>query len=180
MCGAVTKMGTFQRKVVYKAKGMIEYNPEACTISKKILAISRRQFNYMSKLLKAARAQCHEMEEKYKIAEFKLNTHKGIVERHRAKRDTRRLIKQRIKEKYVQLKREEGRVSLAKAEKGGEVRKCAVCLEKPAHVTVQTCGHVCFCSQCAEGIRYQCDNLVPQARCPICRSAGEIIYLFFN
>ncbi|KAL3531929.1 hypothetical protein ACH5RR_005450 [Cinchona calisaya] len=46
-------------------------------------------------------------------------------------------------------------------------KECVICLSEPRNTTILPCRHMCMCSGCAKGLRFQTN------RCPICRQPVE-------
>uniref|UniRef100_H2Z945 RING-type domain-containing protein n=1 Tax=Ciona savignyi TaxID=51511 RepID=H2Z945_CIOSA len=50
-----------------------------------------------------------------------------------------------------------------------EERKCKICLDRVSNIVFVPCGHLCCCSECADGMK----------KCPICRDKIREMYKTF-
>lgn len=62
---------------------------------------------------------------------------------------------------------------------------CSICLERPATVVFQSCGHLCVCRLCAAKLKTaqeekedSDDECVDTAQCPICRTVSQTRTVF--
>lgn len=65
-----------------------------------------------------------------------------------------------------------------KIEQNEKKNTCCICLENKYNIAFINCGHACICEGCAINLQERAnDNILD---CPICRTNGPLIKIYFN